>query len=493
MSLEHEVAQVQQPAAERETATAERETGGAGNAAAADVMALENGQPGSGKKKGATTAAPASTASGDSTKATLDEKTLKELVTKGPAATVLITLTGIGVDTKLIAGNIALAKKAAVWDTIVNGLPKGAALDSGTRSALYRAVVHGKLDLAEVKKLFKIRFGHAAEKDTAEWTMDNLLATWKQLDVLPDQDVSKNTVFATFNAISGGGGMYGYSSTTKGTAVQIGQSASAHHLAHTVRHEIGHAVHDQIKGSVNPWLEKEVEFWFYGGSQDNVVTWLKALGEFPKSYKGADGKDATFGEAEAKKVAGLIESWMGSGSWSPTRATPIEGQAADVTAMYNAIPDTMKNGVTQSKANWYSNYTNFQTGAGGRRYFLNHWYHRAYYFGNVAKQAIDATGDDYTAMSEFEFFANCYAEYFKDPAGYTNHDKWGGSLPASVKKFFKNHVLDRNPYKGPEAAPATATGDKKPGEAGAPGMDGGSTGVEGGTASAGSVQGGSAG
>ena len=64
----------------------------------------------------------------------------------------------------------------------------------------------------------------------------------------------------------------------------------------------------------------------------------------------------------------------------------------------------------------------------------------------MAKAAIAATGDNYSAMSEKEFFANCYAEYFADPAGAKDKTKWGGSLSADVKSFFKKHIVERHPY-----------------------------------------------
>lgn len=97
----------------------------------------------------------------------------------------------------------------------------------------------------------------------------------------------------------------------------------------------------------------------------------------------------------------------------------------------------------------------FET-APARNYFLNHWYHLPYRFGATAKTAIGATGDEYTAMSEKEFFANCYAEYFEDPAGMQDHTNWGGSLPGAVKDFFSMCVVDRHPYSDFQKSQATS-------------------------------------
>lgn len=512
MSFDQQVAQVQQPAAEREAPASERDAGGqeAGNAAAADVMALEGANPnGTGdrrRRRGGTTASGAAATGAQAQAAgtqgaaagtgAIEEQALRDLVASAPASAVLIRLAGLDIATRDVAANLATAQRINVWDRVVNGLPRGTALDSGTRSAMYRAAVHGNLALTEIVRLFGIRFAHAAVRGNTDWTQDVLLATWRQLDVLPDQDVTANNVYQAFAAISGGGGLYGHSAAAGGTAIQIGQGNTGTYLAHTVRHEVGHAVHDQIRGTVNPWLQREMEFWYYGGGADDVLTWLRQVGSFPASYRGADGRSAAFGDAQAMEVAQMVETWVGQASWSPTRANVTDGQSPDRVALWNALPDTMKNAVIQSKANWYTNYANFQTGANGRQYFLNHWYHRAYYIGRRARQTIDAIGENYTAMSEFEFFANCYAEFFKDPAGYTDNSRWGGNLPADVKQFFRNHVLARNPYRpGAADAPAAAAGEAGTGsgnrrEEQAAGMPNGSTGVEGATQSDGGVQGG---
>ena len=52
----------------------------------------------------------------------------------------------------------------------------------------------------------------------------------------------------------------------------------------------------------------------------------------------------------------------------------------------------------------------------------------------------------YAAMSEAEFFATCYAEYFRDPTGIKNPANWGGNLSGSVKAFFSEVVVKRHPY-----------------------------------------------
>lgn len=107
---------------------------------------------------------------------------------------------------------------------------------------------------------------------------------------------------------------------------------------------------------------------------------------------------------------------------------------------------------------WFVNYNAHPVGAKGRT-FWNHWYRKPYYFSGTAKTTIDATGDNYTAMSEAEFFANCYAEYFKDPAGYNDNSLWGGSLDANVKDWMNRHIVERQPYRPPSGGGAAANVD----------------------------------
>jgi hypothetical protein len=103
---------------------------------------------------------------------------------------------------------------------------------------------------------------------------------------------------------------------------------------------------------------------------------------------------------------------------------------------------------------WWTSYRSHPQGARGRT-FWNHWYNKPYCYSAAAEAVVPQTNDDYSAMSEKEMFANCYAEYFKDPAGFADHSLWGGDLSADVKGLMTAHVLDRQPYKGlPAAGPA---------------------------------------
>lgn len=362
-------------------------------------------------------------------------QTIAKLVADKKASGVVQTIAAR--DTK---NAIALLKASGAWDKTLKALPKGDALAAATKQAMYKMVSDQNVDLADAKKLFEIRFKHPLKDKTGSWNLSNIKIVWHQLDHLPEQDVSDDTIFTAFYAIAGGGGFYTWGD------IELGEDISAERMPHTVRHEVGHGVHDHISGQVDPWLQNDMSFWYTGTDDGGLESWITGLGGYPEKYAGPDGKEHTFDDTAKQWIKHMIRSYTGSSSWNPARATPDEGEEAWPKAMWAAMPDAVKNACTQSTSYWYQNWRNFQTGTDGKRYFLNHWYNRAYTIGNVAATAIEATGEDYTSMSEYEFFANCYAEYYHDPEGIEDATKWGGGLPSTVKDFFKTVVLERHPY-----------------------------------------------
>ncbi len=318
------------------------------------------------------------------------------------------------------------------------------------------------MTLEQIKPAFEARFDVALEEEededtgeTAEWSVEMLRAIWTHLHVLPAQDVSENTVLEAFRAIEGSGGFW-----AGGNSVEIGEDKNPDAVAHTVRHEIGHAVHTSISGTIDAWLQAEMNMWHHTGDSDGLDTWISELGGFPDKWTNDAGEEQDFGNAQETKVLAMLESYMGPGSkWGPARTSITDSQDADDVAAWNAMPANVQDAVTQSTEKWYNNYSNWASGTKGK-YFLNYWYAVPYYMGSTAEAVVGATGENYTAMSYKEFFANCYAEYFEDPAGYADHSLWGGSLPASVQDFMKKHILERQPYTAPdEAANVDGQGD----------------------------------
>ena len=331
----------------------------------------------------------------------------------------------------------------------ISNMPKGTAMSAAMKKALLH-VVSGAVTVDQARELFQVRFNHpivdqppaaapatpaaAPAPATAVWTLDTIRQVWKQLDSLPDQDVSGIQIWNAFQALNTSGGFY------KGTHIEIGVNATPEKMAHTVRHEVGHGVHDQLKGVVNAWLQGSIDFWYTDWS-----TWIDELGGYPAKFTHPTDGEKDFGDDAKAAIKAMVEGFTNSGNWNPAKTSPETGADATKTAQWNAMGEPLKNACKQSKAYWYSNWASFQQ-AGGRRYFLNHWYHRPYRFGGTAASGITASGDNYSAMSEQEFFANCYAQYFSDPAGVDDHSKWGGGLPGSVKDFFDTCIVQRHPY-----------------------------------------------
>lgn len=218
-------------------------------------------------------------------------------------------------------------------------------------------------------------------------------------------------------------------------------------MAHTVRHEVGHGVHAEIPGVINMWLKNDIGMWYGELDDTGVDTFVAELGGYPATYVNPnDSSDEAFADTEKSWIRDFIKSWTGSTSWEPTRVSPEEGSGPWETAAWSAMPAQVQNACSQSTKWWFQNYANFQKGSSGDRLFLNHWYHKWFRMSDAAKKLVDITGEDYTAMSEKEMFANAYAEYFADPKGKKDPSKWGGKLSASVKEFFQTCIVNRDPY-----------------------------------------------
>ncbi|MDY0060511.1 MAG: hypothetical protein RBU45_11945 [Myxococcota bacterium] len=191
-------------------------------------------------------------------------------------------------------------------------------------------------------------------------------------------------------------------------------------------------------------------FWEFGKGDAAAKQWIADLGGYGTNAGTAD---------KEKRAVELLTGYCGGGSsWSPAGATMTAyvagtGKAEDV-GIWAAMPADVKNAVDQSKANWYTNYQNWQVGPKGR-YFMSYWYAKFCYLGDKAKAMVDILRD-YAAMAPNELFADTYSTYFADPAGYNDHSLWGNNpaLPADGKAFFFNNILERHPYTPPAATPA---------------------------------------
>ncbi|MAA78043.1 MAG: hypothetical protein CL916_02200 [Deltaproteobacteria bacterium] len=336
--------------------------------------------------------------------------------------------------------------------------PRGAALSEDIRKMLTRWVPLMKLK--QIKPAFQARFDVELQREQdpntnkkARWSVKMLRKVWLQLDVLPLEHVSENTVLEAFETIAGTGAFW-----SGGNTVQLGEDKDPKKIDHTVRHEIGHAVHSERSSTIDSWLKSEIQMWHFPKGTAGLKDWVDDLGGFPDKFTNSKGEEKSFSAEQENSVLKTLQSYLGGGSkWGPSRTNITAALKPSDLACWNAMPQTIQNAVTQSTTQWYNNYKNWQTGSKGK-YFLNYWYAVPYYMSSTAEAVVNATGRHYTSMSYKEFFANCYAEYFKDHGGYADHSRWGGKLPGSVKKFMKNHVLDRQPYAPPKKSSPNKNG-----------------------------------
>ena len=332
---------------------------------------------------------------------------------------------------------IQVMKTANAWDPWVATLGFGK-LHNASGSALDLMVMDSIITGADLKTMFKVRWNVDIADGAAPWTDDNIRVTWRQISTLPPNDVKKNTCISILTANAGvGGGTYASGSKTIDLGMNGGDDEN---LTETVRHEVGHGVHEELKATVDPWLKNDIGF----ENIPDFKTFIDELGGFPANFQAPDGTTKPYDDTAKGAVVTLLDKATGSASWSPVGPVGT-GEDPYWQAAWNGMGPAVKNAFTQSKTNWFSNFENFQK-KNGHFYFLNHWYHKPMKFSSKAANVINATNDRYAAMSDKEFFATSYAEYFRDPAGAKDHKKWGGNLPGSVKGFFKEAIVQRQPY-----------------------------------------------
>jgi hypothetical protein len=339
---------------------------------------------------------------------------------------------------------VAALQKAGELDRIISALPRSSELSSATQVAMPAIIETKLLTFEQLAAMFNRRFDRVLTAEHgAGLTYDALAMVWKQLDRLPAADVSETTTLAVISFIQGSGGMYMDKQPGQGGKVELGTEAPQAHIEHTVRHEIGHGVHAQLAPVVNHWLQYDIGMWWGNVDNEGVDEFIEELGGYPATYTDVAGIVRPFGPSQKALVKQTVQQYTNAGSWDPgvINPPPVGWRLATL----EAIPGLVET-INESPSYWYDNYQNYHVGPGGKRLFLNHWYHRWYWMSDRAVALVNSTGEPYSAMSEFELFANAYAEYFKDPKGKTNPTLWGGALADDVKEFFATNIVNRQPY-----------------------------------------------
>ena len=308
------------------------------------------------------------------------------------------------------------------------------------------------MELEQMQTAYGLRFDHlllddsAIEPDPSDkvgWSRRQVRQLWDQLAVLPDEDVVGNERLDEMIAIEGGGGWYSPTTDT----VAIGVQTTPKSIAHTIRHEIGHAVHEKHLSMVDLWLEHEIGFIEFDDSAAGFRQWVDELGGFPSTYRDRAGGVQSYDTSVIDELISALMSFTGY-SWAPTRSQLTSTLPADLVPAWHGMPAAVRKAATGVTEYWWDEYRSWPKGERGG-YFLNHIYGTPCCLSTSAYNIVKSTRDNYTAMSRYEFFANCYAEFFANKKGFIDPSKWGGRLPSSVKDFFRNHLLDDMPYTPP--------------------------------------------
>ena len=317
------------------------------------------------------------------------------------------------------------------------------------------------MDMDQVRIAYELRFKHPlldnsiadpSYEDNADWTRRKTKRVWDQLAVLPDADVAGND---RVDEMVADGGLWGFYSPDS-DSVSIGMGLPPKQMAHTVRHEIGHAVHAQHASMIDLWLEHEIGYIEFDATAAGFRDWIDELGGFPSTFRGPAGRVQPYDTAVQDEIISALMGFTGSGSFHPTRAAVATPLSAQLTAAWQNMPRAVRNAATQVTSFWWHEYKSWPIGDRGG-YYLNHWYGTPNCLSQTAYRIVKSTRQNYTAMSRYEFFANCYAEFFANKNGFLDQSKWGGRLPASVQDFFRNHLLDSMPYTPPASTESSTT------------------------------------
>jgi hypothetical protein len=352
----------------------------------------------------------------------------------------------------------------------VSWLPDGQALSAAEKSAVV-ALRDESNGGKTARALFRVRFG--AEPDAGLRRVE-LMALWSTLDRLPESHVAQGSItnFAEFQGEAGGlAGVYdekkigiqdelatsgeteemfeqedaltkqqildGYGITeeelqhrvaagefvelhVEGITLYRRQKVTGDKFTLTVLHEVGHAVDDMLGNHTD--LVFGLAGWRHF-DEGSFAEWAGELG----------GWDAISVE-DKLEIRQAWRSWLSSNTstWGAGYG-PGELVGADHPAVGDKYPSAGVVKAARANPQWEKPFVH-----GGKAWMVNHRYQELY---SIPTKTMTAAPSVYAMSAPAEFFAECYAEYYREVDGTPDGDKKkGGRLAPWIKEWFDANV-----------------------------------------------------
>jgi|GEM_PF-1134266 len=326
-------------------------------------------------------------------------------------------------------------------------LPRGTGLSQEARTDLDLIMQALTVELASAREIFSIRFDVNLTGGWASSRIDDIKRLYEECQTVPIAHVSNNAELASFKRGRGGGGAYFVNDNmisiddqdvdaTETTKVRNGRPpVTERQFDHTVRHEIGHSV-DALLGGRTSLVYGQAGWQSFGAGE--LDQWIQSF----------DGWNPNGGvapsDAQKQEVRDLIVLQLQSGGGTiDGPSTGASAFAPEKHAWHVLKQMTVVDGINSQKGTM--NFAN-RFEVGGRILSINYYYRSFMSCGVKAKEGV---ARDYTLFAPEEWFADMYAEYYRNFDG-TNDGTLGGNCPGWVQSwFFANvhNVGGRTPQK----------------------------------------------
>jgi hypothetical protein len=273
----------------------------------------------------------------------------------------------------------------------------------------------------------------------ADFTEAELDTLYAQAAKLPQGHVEGNPHFVelmrTQNAVAEG--------SHSGDKVNMDAEANAARYSQVFRHEVGHAVDDRIGGATQD-LRLNQAGWKQYAAVDEWIAALGGYGDIPaalqptvrKAVQAYLGKGNTF-----KAPTATFEETLWAQVWAAHPGDTLAADGSDAaTRDLQALRALYKTNMllcTCIASQGDTNYFRFAQwpAAGDRVFFISHYYARGYSLSVATHSHLKSWGDSSAAFSDKEWFAEIYAEWYKNGEGGAHME-----FPGFVTRFFQNVV-----------------------------------------------------